>query len=58
MNQALGGYPGSSPLLKDEAYMAQRGEITYSRSQSKFLSGLMLFIYHTVPHYPKIVGKV
>lgn len=34
----LGEYPSLSPLLKDEVCIIQRGEITYLRSQSKFVS--------------------
>lgn len=60
---ALGEYPGPSPLLKDEACRTQRGQITYARSQSEFVSrprahpGLMFFFNPVVLHCPKIVGN-
>lgn len=60
---ALGEYPGPSPLLKDEACRAQRGQVTYARSQSEFVSrprahpGLMFFFNPVVLHCPKIVGN-
>lgn len=51
---ALGEYPSLSPFLNDEACSTQGVEVTYPRSQSKFLPrqmadpGLMWFCYHMV----------
>lgn len=56
-------YAGPAPLFKDEACRAQRGMITWARSQSKFVlrpgadPGLMLFFCPVVLHCPKIVGN-